>query len=123
MTLIIYESRTGQVERFVERLKLLTDWHFVKLSPDCTPNEPYHLLTYTDGFGETPKMTADFLKSHGQKLLSVGSSGNKNWGEYQFAKAADNIAEHYHVPQSLKFELSGNKQYAQSFIQFVQNFQ
>lgn len=123
MTIIVYESRTGQVERFVERLRQCTDWQFIKLTADLLVNEPFHLLTYTDGFGETPKMTANFLITHGQKLLSVGSSGNKNWGEYQFAKAADNIATHYHVPQSLKFELSGNRQYAQSFVQFIQNFQ
>ena len=103
---IYYDSRTGNVERFIQKIKLERDWHFVKISPDLIPEQAGHLITYTTNFGEVPRSTFRFMESYGEKIKSVSSSGNMNWGQ-SFALAADKIATQYQIPLLLKFELSG----------------
>lgn len=103
---IYYDSRTGNVERFVQKLKACRNWHFVKITDSLTPEGEGHLITYTTNFGEVPRSTVRFMERHGHRIKSVSSSGNRNWGE-AFAVAADKIATQYHIPLLLKFELSG----------------
>lgn len=100
--LIVFDSRTGNVERFVKKLNLSC----VKIENDSVVSQPFVLVTYTDGFGNVPKSTLQFLEKNNVFLKGVASSGNRNWG-VNFAKSADIISRMYNVPIILKFELSG----------------
>jgi protein involved in ribonucleotide reduction len=102
--LVVYDSRTGNVERFVKKL----DVKAVKLQ-DCETlelNEPFVMVTYTTGFGHAPDNVMTFLNRNRPLLRGVSASGNRNWGA-SFAKSADKISELYGVPIVHKFELSG----------------
>lgn len=103
--LIVYDSKTGNVDRFVNKLKL----HCLRISSDIKVSTPFILITYTTGFGQVPLSTLYFLQQYGDFLRGVASSGNMNWGEL-YGLAADRIARMYAVPMLLKFELSGTKQ-------------
>ncbi|MDD4514695.1 class Ib ribonucleoside-diphosphate reductase assembly flavoprotein NrdI [Massilibacteroides sp.] len=116
---IYYDSRTGNVERFIQKIKLQRDWHFVKISQDITPQGSGHLITYTTNFGDIPRTTFRFMEDFGEKIKSVSSSGNMNWGK-SFGLAADKIAEQYHIPLLLKFELSGLPQDVQALINRIE---
>lgn len=102
--LIVYDSMTGNVEKFVEKLQM----KYIKIYDELVVNEDFVIITYTTGFGEVPKSVSDFLSRNHQHLRGVASSGNKNWGD-SFGLAADKIAQVYDVPIILKFELRGTK--------------
>ncbi|PPB12975.1 class Ib ribonucleoside-diphosphate reductase assembly flavoprotein NrdI [Brevibacillus laterosporus] len=112
--LIIYDSLTGNVDRFASRL----EYKKMKVSPELEVNQPYFLVTYTTGFGEVPKSTQVFLQRNFNNLLGVASSGNKNWGRL-FGKSADIISSQYNVPIMCKFELSGTRNDIERFTQEV----
>lgn len=100
--LIAYDSKTGNVKRFISKLKLPA----VQIEEQMTIDEPYVLVTYTTGFGQIPAKVSSFLEHNHAGLRGIAASGNKNWGEL-FAHSADLIAERYNVPVIGKFELSG----------------
>jgi len=100
--LIVYDSRTGNVKRFVARLDLPA----VPVEEEAVLEEPFVLVTHTTGFGQVPPRTAAFLARNGRYLRGVAASGNRNWGE-NFARSADRIAAAFGVPVLHKFELSG----------------
>ncbi|WP_150271350.1 class Ib ribonucleoside-diphosphate reductase assembly flavoprotein NrdI [Paenibacillus tepidiphilus] len=102
--LIVYDSKTGNVKRFISKLNLPA----VQIEEQMTIDEPYVLVTYTTGFGEIPERVSSFLQDNAKHLLGVSASGNRNWGE-RFALSADIIADLYQVPVISKFELSGTK--------------
>ena len=56
--LIAYDSRTGNVRRFVRKL----DAESVQIDDGLTVRQPFVVVTYTTGFGEVPKKVDDFLK-------------------------------------------------------------
>lgn len=114
--LIVYDSRTGNVKRFINNLKL--NIPMIQVTDGLIVNEPFILVTYTTKIGQTPQTTLDFLKNNHNYLLSVASSGNKNWGQY-FAKSADNISQMYHVPILFKFELFGTPNDIENFTNKV----
>jgi protein involved in ribonucleotide reduction len=102
--LVVYDSRTGNVEKFVRKLGVKA----VKLQ-DCERedlNEPFVMVTYTTGFGNAPDNVISFLRRNRGYLKGVSASGNRNWGT-SFAKSADTLAELFEVPIVHKFELSG----------------
>ncbi|MFE4713141.1 MULTISPECIES: class Ib ribonucleoside-diphosphate reductase assembly flavoprotein NrdI [unclassified Paenibacillus] len=100
--LIAYDSKTGNVKRFINKLKLPA----VQIEEHMTIDEPYVLVTYTTGFGQIPEKVSSFLENNHTSLKGIAASGNKNWGQL-FANSADLIAERYNVPVIGKFELSG----------------
>lgn len=100
--IVAYDSRTGNVKRFVSKL----DMDSIQITEDSVINEPFVLITFTTGFGQVPPKTAKFLERNHRNLIAVSASGNKNWGD-SFAKSADIISESFGVPVILKFELSG----------------
>lgn len=114
MLLIVFDSKTGNVQRFVDKLNMRA----IKIIPDLIIDEPFILITYTTGFGEVPKITKEFLNRNYLNLRGVASSGNRNWGS-RFALAADKISYTYSVPIILKFELSGTKNDVEKFMQEV----
>ena len=108
--LVVFDSKTGNVKRFVQKLSLPSR----QVCPDLLVQEPFVLVTHTTGFGQIPQTTLDFLEQNYFYLRGVASSGNRNWGE-NFARAAELISEKYNVPILLKFELSGTKKDVEVF--------
>jgi protein involved in ribonucleotide reduction len=113
--LIVYDSFTGNVNRFVRKLP----YQSVQISDALIMRHPFILVTYTIGFGQVPKSTAEFLEKNHDYLLGVASSGNRNWAD-NFAKSADLISEKYNVPNLLKFELGGTESDVKKFVQEVE---
>lgn len=111
---VVYDSKTGNVKRFVQKLKLPA----VQIHDSLKLEEPFVLVTYTTGFGQVPERVAAFLRDNHELLLGVSASGNRNWGD-KFARSADLIAEQYAVPVISKFELSGTWGDAERFNQEV----
>lgn len=111
--LVVYASRTGNVERFVQKI----DFPSVKIHEGLTVDQPFVLVVYTTGFGEAPEEALEFLKDNHQHLKGVAASGNRNWPS--FAAAADVISRMYNVPVIHKFELSGFKKDVQIFTERV----
>ncbi|XID93533.1 class Ib ribonucleoside-diphosphate reductase assembly flavoprotein NrdI [Paenibacillaceae bacterium WGS1546] len=112
--LIAYDSKTGNVRRFVEKLKLPA----VKIEASMQLDQPFVLVTYTTGFGQVPEKVKAFLSTNHQKLLGVSASGNRNWGD-GFALSADRISDMYGVPVICKFELSGTSRDVETFVREV----
>jgi len=108
--LIAYDSKTGNVRRFIEKLHLPA----VQIEESMTIDEPFVLVTYTTGFGQIPARVQAFLDHNYKKLKAVSASGNRNWGT-GFAKSADAISSRYAVPVLCKFELSGTKSDVERF--------
>ena len=100
--LIVFDSLTGNVDRFVGKLSLPSQ----RITKGLVVKTDYILITYTTGLGKVPETTAGFLKDNSAYLRGVASSGNRNFGS-NFARAADEIAEKYKVPLLLKFEFFG----------------
>jgi len=98
---IYYDSKTGNVQRFVKKMeRQRSDWHFI----------------------EVPETTDKFLENENNRKLikSVSSSGNRNWGVF-FAVAADKIQEKYGIPVLMKFELSGTNTEVENYINYLEN--
>jgi len=119
MTWIYYDSKTGNVERFVKRLKEHRNWNIRKIDDAFQPTHPGHLITYTTGIGEVPLSTLRFLQSNSQFVETVTSSGNKNWGS-NFALAATKISKEFKLPVLMQFELSGTMADLQKFIDNIE---
>lgn len=132
--LIVYDSKTGNVKRFIKKLEEKDPKLF------CIPVEeyhdelgPYHLITHTTKQGEVPEKTCELLyygmdsEENFVNLLSVSSSGNKNWGP-NYAKAADvieNTSWLYHnpgIPILLKFELSGTDNDVETYLNKLKTY-
>lgn len=111
---IVYDSKTGNVKRFVEKLGM----DCVQINSDQQIDEPFILITYTTGFGQVPQTTKDYLRNKGHLLQGVVSSGNMNWGNF-YGRAADLISEQYNVPILMKLELSGTTKDVVRFKQEV----
>ena len=118
--IIYYDSKTGNVQRFMEKIKdERSDWEIIKINPDLEAKEDGHFVTFTTKIGEVPETTAEFLKKNSKYIKSISSSGNMNWGVY-FAVAADKIKEEYKIPVCMKFELSGTNREVKHFIDYVE---
>lgn len=113
--LIVYDSKTGNVQRFIHKLGM----ECVKITDHLMIGQPFILVTYTTGMGQVPKSTHDFLERNSQFLRAVAASGNMNWGT-RYALAGDQIANQHSVPLLLKFELSGTSNDVNRFKQGVQ---
>lgn len=119
MTWIYYDTKTGNVERFVNRLKLERDWVIQKIDDGFRPEHKGHLITYTTGFGEVPPSTLRFLEENSSLIKSVTSSGNRNWGP-NFGMAATKIAAQFNLPVLMQFELSGTGADIKKFIDNIE---
>lgn len=115
--LILYESMTGNVRRFLSK----TGLSFQPISRTDTVDQPFILVTNTIGFGDAPECVKHFLARNGRYLRAVAASGNRNWGR-NFAHAADVIAETCHVPVLYKFELGGTAEDVVNFRERVRAF-
>lgn len=113
--LIVYDSKTGKVERFIQRLNMRA----IKVHPNLVIHEPFVLVTYTIGFGEVPNSVVEFLNLNHTFIKGVAASGNKVWGK-NYGKAADIIAAKYNIPILHKFELYGSDKDTDYFKQRVE---
>ncbi|MFF2886858.1 class Ib ribonucleoside-diphosphate reductase assembly flavoprotein NrdI [Paenibacillus sp. NPDC057967] len=113
--LVVYDSKTGNVKRFIKKLNMRA----VPIDEQNQVDEPFVLVTYTTGFGQVPEKVNSFLEMNHNMLRGVSASGNRNWGP-GFAKSADTISQKYHVPVISKFELSGTSQDTLHFVERVQ---
>lgn len=116
--LIIFDSKTGNVRRFVNRLNLPKE-QIKEVSSELSVSEPYVLITYTTGIGQIPKSTLNFLEANHNQLKAVVASGNRNWGQ-NFAISADKISDKYGIPILYKFEMSGMPEDIKTFKERVQ---
>ena len=108
---IYYDSKTGNVERFINKIKKIKeDWIFTKINPELKIENEGHLIIFTTKIGEVAESTRNFLlNAENRKYIkSVSSSGNMNWGIY-FALAADKVSKEFGIPLGMKFELSGTQ--------------
>ncbi len=122
--IIYYDSRTGNVEKFIDKLRALRPkWEYIKIEKTLTIEYEGHLVTYTTNFGVVPDVTYEFMKSKSNrdKILSVSSSGNMNWGPL-FGVAIDKLNEEYGTKKIMKFELSGKNNEIEYFINEVENW-
>lgn len=119
---IYYDSKTGNVERFINKLKKNKEnWNFQKICSEIKIENEGHLITYTTKIGEIPETTLQFLENNEnfKKVKSVSSSGNMNWGVF-FAKSANEINKIYKIPIGIKFELSGTQNQVDDYIKYVE---
>ncbi|WP_024428282.1 class Ib ribonucleoside-diphosphate reductase assembly flavoprotein NrdI [Bacillus safensis] len=116
--LITYDTLTGNVQRFVDKITNNMYLNVEKITEDTMITEPFIHITYTIGFGEVPKLTQVFIHNNRELLRGICSSGNKNWGN-NFGLAANKIASQYSVPILLKFELAGTDSDVAKFLQEV----
>ena len=98
-----------------------TTCSFYKIEEDLEVEEEFHFITYTTNFGEVPLKTKIFLKQNADRMESVSSSGNMNWGP-MYGKAANKISSQYGVPILVKFELSGNKDVVEKIIEGLESY-
>ena len=112
--LIVYASKTGNVERFVQKLPLERSLKICSGLEQIT--EPCVLLTYTTGLGSVPTEVAHFAAAHAPVIRGVAASGNRNWGS-GFAKAAHALNEQDGFPVLHTFELSGLKRDISAFME------
>ncbi|WP_309296612.1 class Ib ribonucleoside-diphosphate reductase assembly flavoprotein NrdI [Niallia sp. NCCP-28] len=115
----MFDSKTGNVRRFVQKLGLPEN-KVIELKAGLKVYEPYILVTYTTGMGQVPQTTLDFLKANRISLHAVAASGNRNWGQ-NFALSANKISTMYGVPILHKFEMSGMPEDMEIFRERVQN--
>ncbi|CAM3574278.1 class Ib ribonucleoside-diphosphate reductase assembly flavoprotein NrdI [Sphingobacterium prati] len=118
---IYYDSRTGNVQRFMDKVAQITGWQIHKINADLAVNHPGHLVTFTTNFGQVPENTKEFMKREAKNIYSVTSSGNRNWGP-NFGLAADRISQDFDIPLAFKFELSGTMEDINQFIDILKNF-
>lgn len=118
--IIYYDSLTGNTKRFVEKVqRQRPDWEIVKIKPKEKIEQPGHLVTFTIGLGNIPLTTTVFVKNNKDHILSVSSTGNRNWGE-NFGKAADKLSRHYNIPFLMKIEMSGLQNDVEDFIRKIE---
>ncbi|MDR2284882.1 MAG: class Ib ribonucleoside-diphosphate reductase assembly flavoprotein NrdI [Sphingobacterium sp.] len=117
---LYFDSKTGNVQRFIDKVVQITGWQAIKIQKDMIIEESGHLITFTTNFGKIPPLTEEFLTQNSSRLFSVTSSGNRNWGR-NFAVAADKAAAMYEIPLAFKFELSGTMEDINQFIEIIKN--
>lgn len=118
--ILYYDTKTGNVQRFIDKVVQITGWTAIRIQKDMQVQEEGHLVTFTTNFGQVPAITEDFVANNSTKLFSVTSSGNRNWGR-NFGVAADKVAALFEIPLAFKFELSGTMEDINQFIDIIKN--
>jgi protein involved in ribonucleotide reduction len=117
--LIVYASKTGNIERFVKKTGITSVLKIIDGSEIIS--EDFILLTYTTGIGEVPTEVSTFMKNNFSKCKGLIGSGNKNWGS-SFCNAVTLLHSQYNIPILMRFEMSGNKHDIEKFLSFYKKF-
>jgi protein involved in ribonucleotide reduction len=112
--MIAYASRTGNVRYIVSQLQLPG----IEIDENTIVEEPFLLLTYTDGLGDVPSTVQRFMDKNGKYCIGVAASGNRNFGHHNFGKAGDRLASQWNIPLVRKLELRGFPQDYEAIRQF-----
>ncbi|GHG90872.1 class Ib ribonucleoside-diphosphate reductase assembly flavoprotein NrdI [Pseudodonghicola xiamenensis] len=111
--LVYYSSRSGNTQRFVDRLGLTAARIPIDPEGDMpSPRAPFVLVTptYADGQGRgaVHRQVIRFLNDPDTRchLRGVIASGNRNFGT-TYALAGDVVAQKCGVPVLYRFELAG----------------
>lgn len=124
---IYFDSKTGNVNRFVNKLKSKdSSLEIVKITLDTIIDDKAHLITYTTKIGKVPDITREFLINNYKQnklkdLLTVSSSGNRNWGQY-FGVSADLINQKFNTDILMKFELSGTNMEVEEYLERIKKY-
>lgn len=116
--LIAFASMTGNVRRFIKKLGLQS----VHIQKDTIVEEPFVLVTYTTGKGQTPKEVTAFLENNHQLMMAVVGSGNRNWGD-SFCGGAVTVAKQYAIPLLHTFEMSGFKKDVETVLSKIEELE
>lgn len=100
--LVVYDSLTGQCERFAKKLGI----ECVDIQEYQPTEAPVFLITRSWDFGKVTDETKEFLKLYSDKVIALAVGGNRNWGT-NFGAAGDKISQQYGKELVLKFEGSG----------------
>lgn len=111
--LIVYSSKTGNIERFLKKTGITSLLKIIDGS-ECI-NEEFILLTYTTGIGEVPAEVSTFMQNNFAKCKGLIGSGNKNWGG-SFCNAVTLLHQQYNLQILMTFEMSGNKHDIERFL-------
>lgn len=103
--MIVYASRTGNVRYIVAQLKADS----IEVREGLQVDQPFLLITYTDGLGDIPSKVIDFLEVNAHQCKGVVISGNSNFGHSLFGAAGEKIAAAYQIPLVRKIDLRGYK--------------
>jgi protein involved in ribonucleotide reduction len=118
---IVYSSMTGQVERFVNKIKAYPVLHIDEYDESLGS---FILITYTTNFGEAPQEVQEFLKEHHPNMMGVCASGKQSWKLFgTYCKSADVIHEQYGVPILLKFEMAGSEEDVKQLLERIENIE
>ncbi len=100
--LVVYDSLTGQCERFAKKLEA-TCVNILDYEPS---DSPVFLITRSWDFGKITDETQEFLDLYSNKVTALAVGGNRNWGT-NYGAAGDKISKQYNLELVLKFEGSG----------------
>lgn len=113
--MIVYASRTGNVENLVARLGLDN----INVSEADGIADDYILITYTDGAGDIPFEVEEFLEHNSSHLKGVIASGDRSYGDDNYCVAGDKISAIYGVPCLYKVENSGTDEDVKAILAMV----
>lgn len=114
--MIAYASRTGNVRYIVSKIEAES----IEIQEDLQIDEPYLLVTYTDGFGDIPTKVSRFLEQNEAHCKGVVVSGNSNFGPSNYGGAGDKIAAKYQIPLVRKLDLRGYQADYEAIQQFYE---
>lgn len=109
-TQIIYDSRneTGTTKSYATKLAKLFNVPCYNVNDNELLDDKYILCTYTDGLGEVPKTTEEFLQQHSHNIIGVVGNGSSNFKTMGlFAKVGDIISSKYNVELLKKLDMGG----------------
>ncbi|QIK69698.1 class Ib ribonucleoside-diphosphate reductase assembly flavoprotein NrdI [Erysipelothrix sp. HDW6C] len=112
--LVVFDSLTGQGERFASRLNEDT----INILDYNGEDDELFLVTRSWDFGKVTDEAIEFLDQYANKVVGMAVSGNRNWGT-NYGAAGDKIHAQYGVKLVLKFEGSGfskDVEYVQDWI-------
>ncbi|MDD5952037.1 MAG: class Ib ribonucleoside-diphosphate reductase assembly flavoprotein NrdI [Oscillospiraceae bacterium] len=102
MMTIVYASRTGNVQKLMDKLQV-RDAVKLETGTEAVTGD-YILITYTDGAGIVPPVVEKFLERSADGCKGVAVSGNMERHADTFCWAADIIHDKYGIPVIAKFE-------------------
>lgn len=119
--MIVYDSRTGNVEWFARQFGLPMKSVSELLAFDGEIKQPLFLMTHTFGRGLVPKPTQAFLNRYADNTIGVCVSGDRRWGQ-NFGLAGDKIQLEYEIPLVRKIDLRGYSSDIEAVTSWIQEW-